>query len=122
MLDRRASEEQLASWGKVLLVETRGRRTGRRVRVAVGFVERPEGRLLVAAGSRSADWALNLLTDPRCTVSLRGASIACLARPLQGADHAEAVRESILKYGTPAERLGAGPAFELRPIEADGAR
>jgi hypothetical protein len=35
------------------------------------------------------------------------------ARLLDGADHAMAVRELILKYGQPAESLGAGPAFEL---------
>ena len=30
------------------------------------------------------------------------------------AEHAAAVRDLIVKYGQPAERLGAGPAFELR--------
>ena len=38
-----------------------------------------------------------------------------VATALEGRDHATAVRDLILKYGTPAEGLGAGPAFELRP-------
>jgi len=37
------------------------------------------------------------------------------AELLEGADANRAVRELILRYGTPAERLGAGPAFRLRP-------
>jgi hypothetical protein len=54
--------EQLAAWGKVVLLETTGR-----------------------------------------------------DEELDGADRARAITELILKYGTPAESLGAGPAFRLRP-------
>jgi hypothetical protein len=39
---------------------------------------------------------------------------AATAEPLDGPERARAVRELILRYGTPAERLGAGPAFRLR--------
>ena len=38
------------------------------------------------------------------------------ARLLEGPQHAEAVRDLILRYGTPAENLGSGPAFELTPV------
>ena len=41
---------------------------------------------------------------------------ALVARELAGHKHAAAVRDLILKYGQPAERLGAGPAFELRRV------
>jgi hypothetical protein len=37
-----------------------------------------------------------------------------VARPRAAGEHAQAVRDLILRYGTPAETLGAGPAFELR--------
>jgi hypothetical protein len=38
------------------------------------------------------------------------------AEPLAGADAAHAVRELILRYGTPAEGLGRGAVFRLRPV------
>ena len=46
--------EQLAGWGVVAILETRGRVTGRPARAAVGFVEEPDGSLLVAAGEPDA--------------------------------------------------------------------
>jgi hypothetical protein len=45
-----------------------------------------------------------------------GAWVDAVAVPLESPDQARAVRELILKYGTPAERLGRGPAFRLRPV------
>jgi deazaflavin-dependent oxidoreductase (nitroreductase family) len=111
----RAVGEQLAEWGKAVLVETRGRVTGRPVVAAASFVEEPDGSLLVAAGSADANWALNLLAEPRCTVTLRGERGEYVAEPLADADYSRAITELILRYGTPAERLGSGPAFALRP-------
>ena len=107
-------EDELVAWGRVVRVETRGRITGRTARATVGFVERPDGALLVAAGSPQADWARNLLADPRCRTTIGEVSRAAVARLLEGLEHANAIRELILRYGTPAEGLGAGPAFELR--------
>jgi deazaflavin-dependent oxidoreductase (nitroreductase family) len=105
---------QLAEWGKVILLETRGRRTGVSRVAAVGFVEEPDGTLLVAASDDYTHWALNLLADPRCRVSREGMTASCVAEPLEGDAHHAAVTALILRYGTPAERLGAGPAFRLR--------
>jgi len=107
---------QLAASGRVALIGTRGRVTGRAVVTAVGFVSQPDGSLLVAAGHAAA-WALNLLADPVCTVTIGDHSGRYVAEPLARPDLAVAVRELILKYGTPSERLGAGPAFRLRPPE-----
>jgi deazaflavin-dependent oxidoreductase (nitroreductase family) len=106
-------EDDLVAWGRVARLETTGRVTGSPARATVGFVERADGALLVAAGSASADWALNLLASPRCTVTVGTSSWACVAEPLGGADHAAAVRELILRYGTPSEGLGSGPSFAL---------
>jgi deazaflavin-dependent oxidoreductase (nitroreductase family) len=105
--------EQLVGWGKVVRLETRGRTSGRSVEVAVGYVEDDDG-LLVAAGSDDSDWARNLLADPRCVASLGDDRWAATAELLEGSEAARAVRELILRYGTPAERLGRGPAFRLR--------
>jgi deazaflavin-dependent oxidoreductase (nitroreductase family) len=106
--------EELASWGKVAWLETRGRSTGRPVAAAVGFVEEPDGSLLVAAGAPDADWARNLEADPRCRVTVEGQTADMTAAELDRAETSRTVVQLILKYGTPAERLGRGPAFRLR--------
>jgi deazaflavin-dependent oxidoreductase (nitroreductase family) len=111
--------EQLAGWGKVIRLVTRGRVSGAPVEVALGYVEEPDGSVMVAAGSPEADWARNLDADPRCGVFLGERSWPeAEANLLQGPDAQRAVRELILKYGTPAERLGRGPAYRLRPSGA----
>ena len=106
--------EQLAGWGKVIRLETTGRTTGRPIEVAVGYVEEPDGSVLVAAGSDDTGWARNLYADPEALVSLGEETWRAVAEPLDGADAHRAVRELILRYGTPAERLGQGPVFRLR--------
>jgi deazaflavin-dependent oxidoreductase (nitroreductase family) len=109
--------EQLAAWGRVVLLETTGRISGAPRRTAVGFVEEPDGSLLVAAGSPTSHWAANLLADPMCSGRIGASRRAYRAEDLGGAERARAIAELILKYGTPAERLGAGPAFRLRPVD-----
>lgn len=107
--------EQLAGWGKVARIRTRGRITGRELVVAVGFVQRPDQTIAIAAGSPDTDWALNLLANPECEVVDGAPPGRYRARPLGPGEAAAAVRDLILRYGTPAERLGAGPAFVLEP-------
>ncbi len=109
--------EQLAAWGKVVLLETTGRVSGRTVRGAVGFVVEADGSLLVAAGSPSADWAANLLANPLCQGTIGAVRRAYRAEEIEGSDRAHAIAELILRYGTPAESLGVGPAFRLRPAD-----
>lgn len=109
-------EDDLVAWGRVCRIETRGRVTGRPAFATVGFVERAHGVLVVAAGSPDADWARNLIADAACAVTVGDRTTAAVASELTGAAHAAAVRDLILRYGTPAESLGAGPAFELTPV------
>jgi deazaflavin-dependent oxidoreductase (nitroreductase family) len=116
----RAVGEQLAAWGKVILLETRGRVTGRPVVTAVGFVEQPDRSLLVAAGSPEAHWALNLLVHPVARATREAATREYRAEQLSGGERNSAITELILKYGTPAERLGRGPAFRLVPASSAG--
>jgi deazaflavin-dependent oxidoreductase (nitroreductase family) len=106
--------EQLAGWGKAARIETRGRVSGRATKTHVGFVEESDGSIVVASGI-GAHWAANLLADPVCIVTIGERSFAGLAEPLDGPEFATAIRELILRYGTPAERLGSGPAFRIRP-------
>jgi deazaflavin-dependent oxidoreductase (nitroreductase family) len=105
----------LADWGRVVLLETIGRKSGRARTTPVGFVEQQDGSLLVAANDDYTHWAQNLLVHPRCRVTREGRTLEYLAEPLAGPDHQAAVTALILRYGTPAERLGAGPSFRLRP-------
>jgi deazaflavin-dependent oxidoreductase (nitroreductase family) len=114
-------EEDLAAWGKVVNLETRGRRSGRPRRVTVGFVEEASDTLLVAAADEHVHWALNLLADPRCVVERDGERRSCRAVPLGEPERRAAVAALIMRYGAPAERLGAGPAFRLIPDPAPDA-
>lgn len=106
--------EDLVRQGKAILLETRGRVTGRSVTTPVGFVEEPDGGLLVAAGSSAAGWARNLAADPHCRATRAGVAGDYIAERLEGAARSRAVVGLILRYGTPSERLGEGPAFLLR--------
>jgi deazaflavin-dependent oxidoreductase (nitroreductase family) len=110
--------EQLAGWGKAALIETRGRVSGQPVRAHVGFIDRTDGSIVIAAGF-GAHWAANLLADPGCTVTVEDRTFRGIAEPLEGPELALAIRDLILRYGTPAERLGSGPAFRIRPTVAD---
>lgn len=88
------------------------------MRVAVGYLDEADGSLLVAAGDPDADWARNLETDARCRATIGARTFDAVAERLEASDAAQAVVGLILKYGTAAERLGRGPAFRIRPVEA----
>ncbi len=109
--------DELAEWGKVVILETRGRVTGTQATAAVGYVGQPDGSLLVSASDERTNWARNLAADPFLRVTREGRSMAYRAELLTGAERNAAVASLILTYGTPAERLGAGPAFRLVPLE-----
>jgi len=108
-------EADLAAWGKVIRLETVGRRTGATRIATIGFVESEAGSLLVAASAATTGWAANLRAQPACTVELDGRRRPFVAVDLDADLRASAITKLILKYGTPAERLGAGPAFRLDP-------
>jgi deazaflavin-dependent oxidoreductase (nitroreductase family) len=113
-------EDELVASGRFVRIETRGERSGLVRPVTVGFADDIGGAsdsILVAAGSDDAAWARNLLADPSCRVTVGERSFEAMAEPLGPADHARAVRELILRYGTSAEGLGHGPSFRLRPVE-----
>jgi deazaflavin-dependent oxidoreductase (nitroreductase family) len=108
--------EQLAEFGVVARIETTGRASGRPVAVSIGFVSEPDGSILVAAGDPDAHWARNLEAEPRARVTIENRTFEALSEPLDRTAAAAVVVDLILKYGTPAERLGRGPAFRLRPV------
>jgi deazaflavin-dependent oxidoreductase (nitroreductase family) len=112
-------EADLVASGRFVRIETTGRRSGEPRPVTVGFVDDPSevGAVLVAAGDPNTAWALNLLEHPACRVRVGERSFDAIAEPLESRDHGRAIAAMILRYGTPAEGLGRGPAFRLRPAE-----
>lgn len=116
--DRHGMEDELVASGRFVRIETRGARSGLERAVTVGFVDDDitSSAILVAATAPDAAWALNLLADPACHVRVGNRSFDAVAEPLERAEHARAVRDMILRYGTPAEGLGRGPSFRLRPV------
>lgn len=112
-------EDELVASGRFVRIEMRGSRSGLVRAVTIGFVddEMVPGSLLVAAGVETA-WAGNLLADPACRVRTGDRAFDAVAEPLDKADHVRAIRGLILRYGTPAEGLGRGPSFRLRPVGA----
>ena len=108
--------EQLAAWGTVAIVETRGWVSGQPARAAVGYVQEADASLVVAAGRPDAAWARNLAADPACVVTIGEVTAQYVAEELEGAERNAAIASLILRYGTPAEGLGLGPAFRLRRV------
>jgi len=119
-------EAELVASGRFVRIETRGARSGEARTVTVGYADddlpdaSATGAILVAAGGADTAWAANLLSDPRCRVQVGERVFNAVAEPLDPADHARAIRALILRYGTPAEGLGHGTSFRLRPV--DGGR
>lgn len=109
-------ERELVALGRVAQLVARGRVSGESRSVVVGFIDEPDGSVLVAANEPGQGWAQNLLADPGLTVHIGERQFDAVAEPLHGPDHHRAVRELILRYGTPSERLGRGPSFRLRPV------
>jgi deazaflavin-dependent oxidoreductase (nitroreductase family) len=110
-------DDGLVSSGRYVRVTTRGGRSGLARSVTVGFVDDdggPTGSILVASGVGSA-WARNLMANPACVIETANGAIEAIAERLAGDDHAQAIRGLILRYGTPAESLGRGESFRLRP-------
>ena len=111
-------EDDLVESGRFVRIVTVGARTGSQRSVTVGFVEDeagPPGSILVAAGEPASAWARNLLADPACRVEIGPRAYDAIAEPLNTGEHGRAIRALILRYGTPAEGLGRGVSFRLRP-------
>lgn len=111
-------EADLVAWGKVIRIETRGRRSGLTHQATIGFVDGDTDVLLVAAADDGAQWAQNLIADASCRVERDGVTTERRAQRLAGEEHSAVISRLILKYGTPAERQGNGPAFRLELAKA----
>ena len=112
-------ERELVELGKAVHLITRGHRSGQPRHVVVGFVEEPDGSLLVSANGPDHAWGRNLEADPMLDVELGERTWTATADLLDRADHIRTVRSLILRYGTPSEGLGSGPSFRLRAVQRE---
>jgi deazaflavin-dependent oxidoreductase (nitroreductase family) len=111
-------DDDLVRSGRYARLEIPGRTSGEIRTVTVGFSEEPDGSLLIAAGAADADWARNLeATTDAIRVTIGDRRVHATADVLDEDDprRGAAIRALILRYGTPAERLG-GSVFILRPV------
>ena len=114
---------RLAAWGKVAVIEARGRDTGRLIDTPVGFVRSPMARCSSRRPMSTPSWARNLLADRHCRVTIGDSGWQYEVRSLPDAERAcRAVVALILRYGTPAERLGAGPGLPAAAATRPAAR
>jgi hypothetical protein len=86
--------------------------------ITVGFVPGEDGSIVVAATAPDARWAGALATAAKVRVTIAERSFDATPEELAERDPGRglAVRDLILRYGTPSEGLGRGPVFRLRPI------
>ena len=83
-------ERELVAQGRVAHLVTRGRVTGQPRDVAVGYVQEPDGSVLVAANGPRSAWGLNLLADPSVTVQIGERQFAAVAEELDRSEHGRA--------------------------------
>jgi len=105
----------MARSGRVGILASTGRRSGRRRTAPLGFVRRPDGTVLVAAGSPGPAWAANLQAQPACTFTIRGRERRYRARLLEGSERDEALVAGRAAWGRMAGRAAFGETFALEP-------
>ena len=115
-------DDELVRDGRYARLLLRGARSGLPRPVTLGFVDRPDGTLAIAARGETA-WADNLLAAGEALVTIGDRTFHATAELLEPGDprRAAAIRDLILRYGTPSERLGSGPVFALAPDAAPDA-
>jgi deazaflavin-dependent oxidoreductase (nitroreductase family) len=97
--------------GRLLMLEHRGRKSGRRRQVVLEVVDRPEpGTYVIVSGfGKRAQWYRNVEADPRVRVWLGShGPVAAVARPLGPEEAAAALR----RYADAHPRAWAS----LRPV------
>lgn len=109
----------MARSGRIGILGTTGAKTGLRRTAPIGFVARPDGTVLIGAGSRSnRGWTANLRANPSATFSVKGVERSYRARLVVAEDREAALAELKAKMGGMAERADWGDLFVLEPDEA----
>lgn len=108
----------LAAIGRAGHLTTTGRRSGLARTVAVGFVRRPDGGILVGSGRPGAAWVANLRAEPRCRFRTREDEGAYRAVEQTGDAHAPALAELQRGMGGAGSRFSFHDVFVLEPEPA----
>jgi hypothetical protein len=112
-------DDELVASGRYARLEIAARDGGPPTqRVTVGFVGLDDGAIVVAATAPDARWARSLADVRRARITMGDRSFDASATELTTTDpvRSAAVRDLILRYGTPSEGLGRGPVFRLDPL------
>lgn len=107
--------ERMAASGRMAMIETTGRKSGRAIRTPVGYANGPAGVIWVGAGRAESHWPRNLAAKPVCRIRIGREERDYRAEELTGAAREEALAAIHAKYGERAARVGTGPVFAMRP-------
>jgi deazaflavin-dependent oxidoreductase (nitroreductase family) len=105
----------LATVGRAGHLTTTGRRSGLPRIVAVGFVRRPDGTILIGSGRPDAAWVVNLRADPRCRFRTRGGEAMYRAMEQTGDARGPALAELRRGMGGAGSRFTFHDVFVLEP-------
>lgn len=110
--------------GDLLVIETKGRRSGRQRFTPVGYWQEADGSFVVGGGAagkaRVPDWVANLRDAPGAAVWIRRKRILVTVGELVGEERNEAQRRAseiwrgVAKYERRSGRVI--PYFRLRPV------
>ena len=98
----------MARTGRIGILTATGARSGAKRSVPLGYVKRPDGTLLIGAGSQEPrGWVANLTADPVVTFAIKGATVRYRAGP-------RARRRTRRRPGRAAQL--DGPRGRARPV------
>jgi len=106
----------MALGGRVGILATTGAKTGQRRTAPLGFVQRPDGSVLIGSGTKeSRGWTVNLKANPACSFKIKGTEGRYRAALVPADQRDEALAEFKAKMGSFAERADWGDLFVLVP-------
>ncbi|HEX7951160.1 MAG TPA: nitroreductase family deazaflavin-dependent oxidoreductase [Candidatus Limnocylindrales bacterium] len=97
--------------GRLCVLRTRGRRSGKLREAALDYADAPDGGIWIAAGwGRATAWYLNLLSDPRVSVTCEGRTRAGHATSITDpAERLRAIRAILVASGFVARLYAYDP-------------
>ena len=99
-----------AGFGRILVIEHIGRRSGTRYRTPVNFTKHAGDLYCVAAFGRRTDWYRNTMADPAVTVWLpAGRWTAVISDASESADRLDLIRRVLIDSGFAARLVGLRP-------------
>lgn len=96
--------------GRLCVLETRGRRSGKVREAALDYADAPSGIWVAAGWARSTAWYLNLVSDPHVSVTLEGRRRDGIATTVADpVERLRAIRAILIASGFVARFYGYDP-------------